>query len=176
MFQEEDEFEFKEEDDDFVFGYQQLEQIGGMRESVEDEILRTNVEGMNVFIQLDPDQKFRQELNILLMQDEFKKLLAGMDTSMLKKQISNICLIKYKSPLLYILGFYLYRDVVIEDGKIQRKSSLEKKLKNIGKLMKQYSKQDVLRYAQMWNNIFLTQHRLICQRSNLFGYDLKISK
>lgn len=122
------------QDDDFIPLGADLEQVG-----------------------LDPDLKFKLEVRELLQKDIFS--FSEKDKSMIKKGVRFLPFIQYKNSFLYVIGYYCYRKVLLEQDKTFQIRNIEY-IQTLLKNEKIYTYIDTIRYARYWQYILMPQiHR-----------------
>lgn len=140
------------EDNIVDFSFRQLEQVQARDEDLDMPLGSTIDRGpladimrRHEIMNLDPETKFKLDVNDILNKEVF--YFSETDKSVIKRTISKVPFIKYKNPLLYILGYYIYSDNL--------KKIPASKLRKINTYINDnsFSIAEVIKYARYWNLI-----------------------
>jgi hypothetical protein len=155
-----DGYEYPDEQQ-YVFGYRQLEQIGGpdddelalgLRTEIEGGTLRQKQQQMDL-IAMSPIEQFKLSVRTLLTENTLN--LSEADKTKIKTTIKNIPLIKYKSAEAYVLGYFLHLFLPPQEGTARgsgRAESLTRALTVITKYVRNtnLTPVEIVKYARYW--------------------------
>ena len=95
---------------------------------------------------VDPEVKFLDNVTMLLGQLDLP--LTDNDKKKILLNTSNLSLIEYKSPLAYILGYYIHLSISNSTETKRKLNSLKKEIQNTN-----LGNYEILKYARFWKII-----------------------
>jgi hypothetical protein len=152
---EDDEEMFAHREDNIVdFSFRQLEQVQARDEDLDmplgttvDKGALADIMRRHELMNLDPETKFKLDVQDILNKEVF--YFTETDKSVIKRTISQLPFIKYKNPLLYILGYYIYSDN-LKKLPASKKRKIDTYIND-----NSFSIAEVVKYARYWNLILL---------------------
>lgn len=157
---DEGEFDYGDEEDDNIvdFSFRQIDQVG-IAENEEERIdarLSSQVEGSGRLAQIQqrrfdinqtPEEEFRVMVSEILTKQQLRLNLEPVDTTTIKRFISELKLHKFKNPLAYILGYIAYTFHTSTSGRIDQDRRITSMLSD------QVDMNMVIRYSRLWEKL-----------------------
>jgi hypothetical protein len=137
------EYDFEEEKQQYInFNYNDIG-AEGRAGGVMDENLNIQILQTNYRKKLEPTEKFSLELLDLINTMKTKLKLSEADINTLKLNVAILPLIRWKSPLYYIVGYSIANDV-------PNPTNLSSKIKKIQPNIDVFT---AIKYGKLWNQL-----------------------
>lgn len=146
-------YDDEDEKDNIVdFSYRDIgpeSRIGGYVDDDIEQSLGTGAVQIDIQYRtdIDPQEQFTMDVQRILREETHLRLQRD-EQSIIKRAIRKIPFIKYKNPLMYVLGYYV--SIELQSGG----SMLKKKLKLVEPYIRTHNEItmfEILKYARYWN-------------------------